>query len=441
MHFRPVQQYTFDWLASHPRAIVALQQRIGKTAPTIVDIVPPANVLCPAFLKGYWERQIRTWRPDLEPRILYNGDRARDGGNVWITNYEILQDTLIAEGVTLVADECHYVAGYESKRTVTTLALAEIAERVRFLSGTVMPNRSMELWAPARAVRATKLDYEAFGIRYAGGWRDRWNEWHFRENTNTAELKALIKPYVLRILRDQLGMPENDWSVIPLDLDVAAGEREVRRDYSLDAIGAMSNPLKTCEGLAEILHHQGIAKTPLIGEYAHNCLRDEGPILLFAWHQDVIADLATNLRQRGHSVATITGATSYTQRDWIVEQFQAGTIDVLVANRKAAGVGLPLHRAERVIFGEGAWNDADLQQPADRSVSMDKPLSVPIDILTITGSIDEYMVRRCLEKQGIHDSIFEPDQEFSQWLNRQKNPRLQQLRQRLSLPGRFARAQ
>lgn len=430
MAFREHQVYAREWLRTRPKAILAMQQRTGKSPVAALDLIPPANILCPSFLKGRWLRELEQWRPELRGTILRPGESAKKkGGDVFITNFEILQDTNIATLPHLIVDEGHYCTSYEAKRTITTLALAQQADRVRWLTGTVMPNRSMELWPAMFAVGAVTTDAITFGCRYAGGWQDRWNDWHFRENTNTPELKAKLKPYLLRITREQIGMDEPDWNVIALDLPVDIRER----DYSLDAIAASRDPF-SIDGLAELLHLQGVSKVPMIVDYTHNILQDEGPLILFCWHRDVIEQCAMMIRQRGHSVDVIHGDVSHAMRDKIVDQFQAGTIDVLVANRKSAGVGLPLHRAERVIFGEGAWNHADQEQAADRSVSMDKARAVPVDILTVYGSIDERMVRRCLEKQGVIDSIIEPDQEFSTWqqkraLQRDRLPnRLSELR-------------
>ncbi len=385
---------------------------MGKTPVALCDIKGPTNIVVPAFLKLQWLEECNRWRPDLRATILKPGDTAKTiGGDVWILNYEIMQDVRLVAAPGLIIDEGHYCKSHEAKRTITTLALAKHAERVRWLSGTLMPNRSMELWPALTAVGATDLSAEAFGIRYAGGYIDQWGQWVFRTNTHTAELREILRPYLLRLTRAQIGMPPNDWRVIALDLPI--DERE--KAYSLAAIERDPRPV-AFEGLADLLHWQGRQKIPLALSYIKSLLlQGEGPILAFAWHQDVIAEAASALRATGRTVETIVGGMSDAMRQAVVKDFQDGNIEVLIGNVKAAGVGLPLHATERVVFIEGRWTPADMEQAADRGVSMGKPRPLRVDVLTVHKSIDEFMVRRCLEKAGVIDRVIQPNEEFQQW--------------------------
>jgi SWI/SNF-related matrix-associated actin-dependent regulator 1 of chromatin subfamily A len=428
LEFHPHQKFAAEWLAQRPKAILAMEQRMGKTPVALRDIDCPTNIIVPAFLKIQWLEELRAWRPDLRATILKPGDVAKSiGGDVWIANYEILQDVQMIGAPGLIVDEGHYCKSHDAKRTITTLALAQRARKVRWLTGTVMPNRSMELWPAMTAVGATTLSAEAFGIRYAGGYIDQWGQYVFRNNTRTDELRELLRPFILRLRREQIGMPPNEWKVIALDLPVDQREKA----YSLDAIEHDPRPI-AFEGLADLLHWQGRQKLPLALSYVKYVMgeRDDfsgarrglDPVLVFAWHQDVIAEAVGALRAQGYAVESIVGGMSDAARQAVVRRFQAGELDALIGNVKAAGVGLPLHMAERVIFIEGRWTPAEMEQAADRGVSMGRPRSLRVDVLTVHGSIDEYMVRRCLEKSRVIDRVIQPHQEFSQWQNPSPTP-------------------
>ena len=414
----PHQTSALEWLRSRPRAVLAMQQRMGKTPVALVDLVPPANIIVPSYLKIQWLEECRVWRPELSARILTSRDRALDcPADIWITNYEVLQDVGLAATPHLIVDEGHYCKSHEAKRTITTLALAERAKRVRWLTGTVVPNRSMELWPVLTAMRATGMSATDFGIRYAGGYQDQWGAWNFRGDTNTAELRDKLAPYLLRMTRDQLGMEANTWRVLALDLPVDAREKA----YNLDAIARDPRPV-AFEGLADLLHFQGRSKVPAALRYLTDLIEDgTRPLLVFAWHADVIAELARELTSRGFRVGTITGSVPTTQRDALVKAFQSGQLDILIGNIKAAGVGLPLHAAEHVVFVEGRWTPADMEQAADRGVSMGRLRALPVDVLTVNQSIDEFMVRRCLEKSRIIDRLIQPT-EIDTWHPDPKQP-------------------
>jgi SWI/SNF-related matrix-associated actin-dependent regulator 1 of chromatin subfamily A len=415
----PHQEFALNWLKPRPRAALAMQQRTGKTPVALLDLIPPANVIVPAYLKLQWQAECKVWRPDLRTAILKPGDRALDiPADVWITNYEILQDVQLAAAPSLILDEAHYCKSADAKRTITTLALADRAKRVRWLTGTIMPNRSMELYPFAYAMRATRMEAQSFGVRYAGGYQDQWSVWQYRGNTNSAELRDLLKPLLLRITREQIGMLPNEWRVMALDLPV--DERE--KAYDLRSIERNPTPV-AFEGLSDLLHYQGLAKLPLALNYLRDLLANgEGPLLVFAWHKDVIAELARAMTGAGYRFGVITGGMSDAMRQDVVQAFQGGKLDGLIGNIKAAGVGLPLHAAERVVFVEGRWTPADMEQAADRGVSMGRLRALPVDVLTVNGSIDEFMVRRCLEKARAIDNIIRPNQEYEQWHDPTRQP-------------------
>lgn len=431
----PHQRFAFDWLQSRPRAVLSLEQRLGKTPVAILDIKGPTNVVCPSFLKQQWFDEISTWRPELRPRIIRAGQEPEPGGDIWIVNYEILQDCTLYPTPHLIVDEGHYAKSHEAKRALTVIALAEQAKRVRWLTGTVMPNRSMELWPVLRALKATELSAEAFGLKFAGGYQDQWGKWQFKNNTATPELRALIDPCILRMTREQVGMLPNEWRMISLDLPIDERERE----YSLDEIARNDTPLALA-GLADLLHFQGRAKVPEALAYI-TALHEqaEGPMLVFAWHRDIIDELCMRLTQRGLRTGCIVGDTHPDERTRLVKLFQGGGLDVLVGNRKAMGVGLPLHLAERVVFVEGAWNEAEMNQAADRGVSMERARSLRVDVLTVHRSIDEFMVRRCLEKQRAIDSIIQPSGDFQSW-QKDKQPLHRPINRPATHPSRLWRA-
>ncbi|MDK7160711.1 C-terminal helicase domain-containing protein, partial [Pauljensenia sp. UMB3104] len=66
------------------------------------------------------------------------------------------------------------------------------------------------------------------------------------------------------------------------------------------------------------------------------------------------------------TVRTYYGATSKAERDETVRAFQAGKVDVLIAQITAAGVGLTLTRAQDALFVETEWTPALVTQAEDR---------------------------------------------------------------------------
>lgn len=121
----------------------------------------------------------------------------------------------------------------------------------------------------------------------------------------------------------------------------------------------------------------GIMKVPLVIEWVQDFVRKnpKEPLLIFAEHHNMIDGLKKGIskltrrdgkKMRKLRVATYTGKTSNAKRDKMVDDFQAGKIDVMIIN-KAGNKGMNLTRASYVLFAERYWNASDEEQAEDRA--------------------------------------------------------------------------
>ncbi len=101
-----------QWLTTRMGALLADEQGLGKTRQAIVALPSnaPAIVLCPAKVKGHWQREFGHCRPHIKTFILEGRDSFRwpREGEVLIMNYEILpnvHDALKCDG-KLPASPC-----------------------------------------------------------------------------------------------------------------------------------------------------------------------------------------------------------------------------------------------------------------------------------------------------------------------------------------------
>lgn len=170
------------------------------------------------------------------------------------------------------------------------------------------------------------------------------------------ESKA-VAAQVGRWVRDWVG----DHGRPPDDDDVA--------DYTAGAPGFVSG-LRKATGLAKVaavgerLADWAGQETPEHGVW-------ERPLIVWAWHHEVIdalADAARKALGKRHAdqVAVLDGATSPAARDRIVDDFQAGRVGVLIAQIEAAGVAITLTRAREAWFAEVDWLDDKMAQAEDR---------------------------------------------------------------------------
>lgn len=145
-----------------------------------------------------------------------------------------------------------------------------------------------------------------------------------------------------------------------------------------EAAGACKVP-SAVEAMAEhdiALDGQGLASRPLI---------------VWAHHRTTIAALVEAARKKlGDSarVESIDGGTSPTERQRIVDDFQAGKVGILIAGITAAGVGITLTRSEDMLFVESDWTPGIIVQAEDRSNRIGSRQNLQIRTLVAEGTLD-----------------------------------------------------
>ncbi len=395
------QNQALAWLSSRPSAFLGLEQGLGKTVVASCDIVAPAIVVCPASMKFTWAKELSIWRPELRVQVVRKAKDLILPADVHVINYDILDKVVLPAATTLVCDESHYAKNPKAKRTKYLVKLIRQTERVRLLSGTPIVNRPIEIWPLLYAIKGTKLGYFEFGMKYCAGWKTPWDTYDFSGASKLAELQKMLEPVMLRLTKEQVlpELPEKTWRVVELDLPVD------KREKTLDIEAIEKNPEPVAfEALADILKMNALRKLPLAIQHIKDALESTRKVVVFAHHTEIVSELMGALAE--YKPVRVVGADSPESRQLSVERFQTDPeCRVFVGNIKAAGVGLTLTAASRVIFVESSWTPADLQQCADRCHRIGQKNPVLAEILTIYKSIDSHMLHSALGKMHIINQI------------------------------------
>ena len=93
----PFQRTGAKWLARRYGALLADQQRMGKTLAVITALPPsaPTVIVAPVAAKGVWLGEIERWRPQLRTEMLSGRKSFRwpKEGEILVTNYDVLPAT------------------------------------------------------------------------------------------------------------------------------------------------------------------------------------------------------------------------------------------------------------------------------------------------------------------------------------------------------------
>lgn len=388
MELHPYQEHGVAWLASRQRALLADEPGLGKTAQVaaaarkLLGVGGLVVVICPASLRTNWQREWKRWnlgRQELQVFSYEQAHKAPRGCHV------------------LVADEAHYLKNRTAKRTrVFYEDLALYAKTVWLLSGTPAPNNAAELWThfhylwPQSIGNASWFKFVQTHCNWSMG--DYGMKIHGTKNP--AAIRELLRPVMLRRLkRDVLQeLPPISFHDLPLEVSATAAllkEADHIADSKAIALALDKGELESlAPSMSSLRRVTGLAKVPAIVEWIENNAGD-GSLVVFGHHREVLGQLRTQLVDRGVRTVSIQGDSSAQERDRAVDDFQCGRAQVFLGNIQAAGTGLTLTAASRVLFAEASWVPAENSQAAMRCHRIGQTEPVQVYFASLAGSIDE----------------------------------------------------
>ena len=407
MQLFPHQQEAKLFLLSRRRAILADQPRVGKTLPTAAAALEnlPALIVCPAIAKTVWEAAFNKLAPNVSVHVV-NGKKDAglpNSADITIINYDVLQYgvTNVDKYNALVLDECHRIKNPKAARTKAAMLAMKKIDCVYALSGTPIPNRPIELWPILHGLGIYRGGWFDFAARYAKMWSAPWGL-DTSGASNLPELKAMMKPHVLRRKKEDIFKDYKEPQVSLITFDLPTDKRE--QSFDADALVANPNALMAFEGLAEIMREAGMRKVKAASEFIDDLLQANEPVVVFAHHKDVVQALQDELKT--HNPVIVVGDTTRLKRDMAIEAFQAGKTKCIIGNIAAMSEGVDLSAADTIVFVECTWSTSALEQASSRVENITKNGIAPvIYILTIKASLDHNVLAKVLKKLNVVNQI------------------------------------
>ena len=406
MQLFPHQEEARDFLLANRRCILADQPRVGKTLPAAAAALQhlPAIIVCPAIAKTVWEAAFNKLDPSIPVKVITGKKQAAEiiCSGVTIVNYDILSSVTAFSGIkTVVFDECHRLKNNKAIRTKAAMLMMKKIDRVYALSGTPIPNRPIELWPILHGLGIYRGGWFDFAARYAKMWSAPWGM-DVSGASNIPELKALMKPHVLRRKKEDIFMDYKQPQVSLVTFDLPVDKRE--QQFDADTLVANPNALLAFEGLAEVMKEAGMRKVKAASEFISDLLQSGEPVVVFAHHKDVVHGLVEELKD--HKPVVVVGDTPSAKRTENIAAFQSGQTKVIVGNIAAMSEGVDLSAADTIVFVECTWSTSALEQASSRVENINKSGIKPvIYLLTIRASLDHNVLAKVLKKQNIVNQI------------------------------------
>lgn len=387
---RPYQDAAVRFAASRDGSILALDMGLGKTRTALVAVASnPSSlgvVVAPLVTWQVWSKEIDlVFGPD-HPRVLLRGrDLSEwDPGLHWrrpciyLCNPEILRAwsaSWVGSGLDwVVFDEAHLYCNVRSQRSAGAFKLARIAKQRIALTGTPILSHAMDLYGLLQVVTP-----DAYG-----SWLSFAEDLGLPKNRWGIDLNAPVPPDRLAAMKPRLDtvllrhrwievmdqVPELRREVIPVSLE--GRDRRRLEDLQRDAREALVG-LETCPSqlqqvanliqVTRLRRYVGAAKVDPVMSF----LRDiHEPVVVWAWHRDVVALIRAGLERLGRRVVSVSGEMSGPDRDAAISRFQSGEADVFVGTISTGGVGIDLTVSRLTVFAELPWMPHEIAQAEAR---------------------------------------------------------------------------
>lgn len=407
--------------------LIADEPGLGKTIQAILTAgltqAKRIIVICPPALITNWATEIKN------SNQLDHLHPTKPGQLVTITasdkttpplpevGYVVTSDTLITARPKLlddlskrrwdllIVDESHRLKNYQAKRTRKVWHLSKSCKRTVALTGTPIVSNPLDL-LPTLGMLGQLRHFpenfiDAYTVENFWGGRDP-------KQDSLDDLRRRLDEHVwVRRTKQQVltELPAKSRRTQFVDVDdkelraaFKPVEQKLLAHVNTHGLGAVDEWAKESRPLVSQLHRgTGLAKIPAALEWITNHVEgtNDRPLIVWAVHTDVILGLEKALHKTHPDlqVRTFYGATPPGQRDQTVFAFQAGEVDVLIAQIIAAGTGLTLTRASDALFVETDWTPANVVQAEDRihRISQDQP--VTITTLLAAGTLDPVIHR------------------------------------------------
>lgn len=378
------QKQGIDYLVSKHGGMLLDEQGLGKTVQALEAVKQTqAQVLvivCPAIMRGTWLHHVTNLMPSNIQVVINSYEWY-----VKLDNYKSLIKTITKKRVAVIVDESHYIKTPTSKRTKTVQALLSLDNIVFkvLLSGTPVTRDVDDLYTQLKVFypdfcksifeyrkKYMRCIHNFFGDQYKG----------FKNEYARQEIIQYLKSCSVRRTKKSAGLQLPSIIREPVYIDInkkVAKESLSILDYATKIINGTQDYDEYKTNLAEEASHiasvrkaLGVAKVPQTLQYIEHLLQSGlTKLVVFGVHIDVVNLIYESLKEKYKDIKThrIIGATTSTQREKIIEEFQTSDApQIIVANMIACGVGVTLTKSHTVVFAELDFTPANIMQAEAR---------------------------------------------------------------------------
>ncbi len=452
---RDYQLVGFDWASRLAHwgagACLADDMGLGKTLQALAVLLArgsegPSLIIAPTSVCFNWQQEALKFAPTLNIKLFADATTTSQRESLLknvsafdcvIMSYGLLQrESEILKDVrwhSIVADEAQALKNPLTKRTKAAYALKSDFKMIT--TGTPIENNLTELWSLFRFINPGLLgNIKRFGERFSLPIENA-NEDPLAARKASQALKALIQPFILRRMKNQVLTELPSRTEINIRVEMSQKERDFYEALRLNAIDNISqNGQQANAGeqrirmLAELVKLRQAccnpklvmaetdipsAKLAALNELLEELKLNNHKALIFSQFVGHLQLIKKHIEDKGFSYQYLDGSTPQKKRQKSVNAFQGGEGDIFLISLKAGGSGLNLTAADYVIHMDPWWNPAVEEQASDRAHRIGQTRPVTIYRLIAQNTIEEKIVALHQHKRDLADKLLSGNEAVS----------------------------
>lgn len=462
---------------------------LGKTVEILATILLlgsdafPLIIASPLSVSYKWEREVLKWLAFQNPEVIelkssMSWDDAKhlkeSGKNLvlrgsWQQLISNCNQILSLSPRSIVGDESHYMANWESQRTRAFLRIRSKTDCVLEATGTMMPNgRHREAYAQIKALNTNafaylgdpgrnldghpKGDWKLFARRYCDPKTTFLGEktiTTYDGRSNEVEFGALIAKYSIRRTKLEVfgsdgsnGLPPKTRYILPVPVSVRdrlrlASVRDSVKEHlqvkarslqlDLESRGFPDAVIidkvkkllssESVTQLSKMRMQVGLLKARWCAKRISELVEEGHRVVVFCEHY-AVADKAFEVLSKSLGGRVLLGKGDLTgvARRKLIDLGQSGEGDVIILTR-AYREGVDLVSYDWLVMLERWWVPGEEIQAEDRIHRIGQLLHVGIEYFMIPGTTDDAMTEVQVWKEaGQFQSAGSAEQRIYEWI-------------------------
>lgn len=398
-------------------------------------------IIAPLSVHTAWRRHIKTVCTGAKVYVIDRKNRTpfiqiarRHKADYMICHYEALRFIPELREVNffhIIADEVHSIKSRKAQQTRAVKSLT--TEFKTGLSGTPADNNPQDLWSIINWLYPKHFSsYWSFVKTYCEQELDRGKSGStFRRvvGVKKEQLPALLakmEPWYMRRLKEEVlpDLPKKTYAI--REVELLPTQRKAYHQMKKEMIAwigehedeplvapvviaqlmrlqqfALASPVYTSEYVTDPHRgghkdQRGLRKKVVLEEPSAKLnelcalIEENGqvPFVVFTQFASMVDLIARRLSKMGLRVGKYTGAIPTKERDWAVDAFQGGDLDIFAATIAAGGQSITLTRASNAVFLDRHWNPSKNVQGEDRLLRIGQQSNVTVTDIIAKNTVD-----------------------------------------------------